>query len=67
MAKKTAADKKIDKRIEAAYYAVANGIQIDIMDIPKVFAVGRAFVADGVDDDTLKTMIAAYVDTIRKN
>jgi len=31
----------LDRRIEKAYYKIANGLVIDIMDIPKVFQNAR--------------------------
>jgi hypothetical protein len=56
-----------DKLIEQAYYATCSGIQIDILDIPKVFEAGRAELARGTGYDALKLAVRAYVDTIRKN
>lgn len=58
---------KIEKRIERIYYATCSGVQIGIMDIGKVFAAGRAAVAEGVDDTVLGERIVAFVETIRKN
>lgn len=59
--------KQIDRRVELAYYATCTGVQISILDIPKVFAAGRKAVAEGVDEDGLKTAIIEFVETIRKN
>jgi hypothetical protein len=56
--------KQIDKLVERAYYARCSGIQIDVMDISKVFAVGRAAYAEGRD---VEAAIAAFVEEIRKN
>ncbi len=58
------AQKKQDKQIEQVYYANCSGIQINMMDIPRVFDVGRRAIASGVD---LKQAIVAFVDSIRKN
>lgn len=58
---------RIDKRVEQAYYATCSGIQIDMMDIQKVFNVGRECVRDGVDEDMLRSTIRKFVETIRKN
>ena len=38
---------KIDKLIEQEYYKQASGSQINIMDIPKVFAESRKAIANG--------------------
>ena len=75
--------KRIDQRIERAYYASCSGIQVDIMDIGKIFDAGRQAVAQmdigkifdagrqavaqGVDDAALTAAIRAFVETIRKN
>lgn len=40
---------QLDKLIEAAYYRNAQGVQINIMDINKVFTAGRAAHAAGTD------------------
>jgi hypothetical protein len=37
----------IDSEIEKAYYRLADGKVIDIMDIPKVFAFARKALAEG--------------------
>jgi hypothetical protein len=63
----TKAEKIAEKRVERAYYASCSGIQIDIMDIGKVFAFGQLKVAEGEDDAALAASIRAYVETIRKN
>jgi hypothetical protein len=55
---------RIDKQIERAYYRRCSGIQIDVFDIGKVFAVGRQAVAEGAD---METAIVAFVETVRKN
>jgi hypothetical protein len=37
----TAAQKKIDRLVEAAYYRQCSGVQIDMLDIEKIYAEGR--------------------------
>jgi hypothetical protein len=59
--------KKIDRRVEVAYYATCSGIQINIMDIGRVFAVGREALRDGADEELLRSTIRKFVEQIRKN
>lgn len=61
--------KQIDKRIERAYYKHCSGIQIDIMDIGKVFRESHKWLANNptITDDALGAGILAFVNTIRKN
>jgi hypothetical protein len=44
--------KQTDKLIEAAYYRNCQGTMINIMDISKIFAAGRAALAEDRDLDT---------------
>lgn len=67
MAKETRAQKHADARIDRLYNQRCSGIQINMMDIGKVFAAGYAAIADGADDTVLGDRIAAFVETIRKN
>lgn len=57
----------LDKKIEQVYYATCRGVQIDVMNISKVFDVGREALAKGADDEQLKAAIVAFVETIREN
>jgi hypothetical protein len=56
--------KKIDNLIDQSYGRVARDVQINMMDIPKVFAEGRRAIAAGEDIDTA---LAAIVQKIRVN
>ncbi len=63
MAKKLSA-KQIDKLVERAYYATCSGIQIDILNIGKVFEAGRKAYAEGRD---LNVAVREFVETIKEN
>ena len=64
----TKQQKKVDEiRIEKAYRAGCCGIQIDIMRISSVFAVGQKATNQGANDDALASLIRVYVETIREN
>ncbi len=67
MAKQSRAEKLMDREVEVAYYASCSGIQVDIMDIGKVFAKGRELIAAGKHGEELQAGIRAFVDTIKKN
>lgn len=60
-------NKQIERRIEVAYGKSCSGIQIDILDIPKVFAVGERLIESGADDDELAKRLRDFVDLIRFN
>lgn len=57
----------VDARVERSFYANCTGVQINVMDIGKVFQVGRTAIAEGADDAALAAKIVAFVDTIRSN
>ncbi len=65
--RETAAVKAARRRVEQVYYANCSGIQIDMMDIPKVFDVGLKAIAEGADDAVLQATIITFVESIRKN
>ena len=64
MRRKTKAGKALDKEIEQIYYAHCSGIQINIFDIAKVFAAGRAAAAAGTD---MTEAILSTVQAVRVN
>ena len=59
--------KKVDARINAAYKVVGNCVEINMMDIPKVFKAGRDAIEAGADDEALKARLAEVLQSIRKN
>jgi len=63
MAKKLSAS-KIDDLIDQAYRLYGNNVQVNMMDIPKIFRAGREAIAKGENlQDAVKAAIALY----RKN
>lgn len=60
MKKQTLQEKRIDQRIERAYYASCRGIQINVMDIGKVFEFGRC-VETGITDMELQDKLYQFV------
>lgn len=51
----------LDKQIEQSYYKLAQGKNINIMDIPKVFADGRRAVNNGATvDQAVRASILMY-------
>lgn len=65
--RETPAVKAARRRVEQVYNANCSGIQIDMMDIPRVFDVGLKAIAEGADDAVLQATIITFVESIRKN
>jgi hypothetical protein len=57
--------KGIDARISKAYHASCNNIQIPMLGLIGVYAVGRKAIEAGADDDALASALRAHVETIR--
>jgi hypothetical protein len=53
-----------DKEIEKIYYKLGHGVQIDIMDIGKVFKMGQAAYEK---DGDIESGLAAAIKHFRKN
>ena len=64
MAKEERAAKKAKARVEKIYYDRCRGMQIDIMKISQVFAVGVAAVQAGDDDQAIGDKVFAFVQSI---
>lgn len=57
---------KLDEaRIEKAYREACSGVQINMMDISKVFKIGHVAIIRGADDEALRKTLRAFVETIR--
>ena len=58
--------KAMEKRVERAYYAGCSGVQINIMDISKVFKAGVAAIVaqPEISDADLTVKFRAIVDAI---
>lgn len=65
--KQSATLRAIDRRIEDVYRQHCTGVQIDIMDIGRVFEAGRRAIAAGADDTALTAAVVGFVESIRKN
>jgi hypothetical protein len=59
-----AAERQVENRIAEVYRRTCSGVQVNIMDVSKIYAAGRAALAAGQD---LDTAIPAFVQTIRQN
>jgi hypothetical protein len=59
-------NKKIDARINSAYSRNCSGIQVSIMDLGKISAVGKASILAGDDDATLGTKLRTFALSIAK-
>ena len=55
---------QIDARIERIYGQRVQGVAINIMDIGKVFAVGRKAIDEGKDDQSVGDAIYNFVQTL---
>lgn len=56
--------KKIEAQVSAIYYKNCSGIQIDIMDIGKIFAVGEASIIAGDNEEVTTRKIVEFVRSI---
>jgi hypothetical protein len=65
--RKTKEEKALEARITRLYGQVASGVQIPMMEVPKVWKVAHAAVAAGESDEQVASAIAAYVAKVRVN
>ena len=56
--------KKIDASIQAAYLTTSSGVQVPIMQLSRIWNVGRASVLGGDTDEMLQQKMRAFVDTV---
>lgn len=59
--------KKGEDRIEKAYRETCSGVQINVMDIGKIYTEGNRLISAGADDEALRIGIKSFVETLRKN
>lgn len=55
---------QLDKQIESIFYRSCGGVQLNVLDIGKVYAAGRTAAAAGGD---IEAAIVATVATLRLN
>jgi len=67
LSRQSKTDKLIDKRIEQAYYRTSSGVQINIMDIPKIYREARATMQPDTTDAALEQIITSIVARYRLN
>jgi hypothetical protein len=65
MPKQTPADKAIDVRIDKLYRVNFQGVQINIMAIPKLFDAARAVILAGGDDTAVLACMTQFITTPR--
>ena len=53
----TKLDRQLDKRIEVAYYRLAQGVQVSVLDIPRIFRDAKLELSAGVELDTAMVAI----------
>jgi len=59
--RKSKAEKAVDKLIESTYYKYGSGVQIMIMDIPKIFREARVEMLTGKPiEEVIQNLIAKY-------
>ena len=62
--KRSAEERELDREIENIFADACNGVQIPLMDIPKVFAVGKRAKLEGRD---VRQAIVELIATIKKS
>lgn len=59
--------RRIERRIQEAYTRSCSGVQVPIMETPKIWRAAQAAIALGVDDAGLEKAITDYVAKVRMN
>lgn len=67
MARQSKEDKRAHDTISRIYITIGKGIEINVMDISKVYQVGKDALRDGATEEQLTERLRAYLETIRKN
>lgn len=66
-ARQSKADKVAEARVTAAYNAVAEGVQINVLDLGKIHDAGMAAVKAGGDDEAVRSAVREAVTKFRLN
>lgn len=64
--KQSKLDRQMDDQIKKAYAQSCSNISIDIMDIGRVFEIGRQALKNGATNEELAIVLREFVETIRK-
>jgi hypothetical protein len=56
-----------EDRVTRLYGQACHGVQVSVFDLGKIMKVGLEGIAAELDDETIKTKISEFVQTIRQN
>lgn len=65
MTAKPRRNRKEEARIERAFLKGCDRVTVPIMELPKIWQLGREVIALGVSDEELQAAIVAYVQKVR--
>lgn len=67
MAKKNAAAKLLDARIQGIFERINYGVQIPMMEIENFFIIGRKVINEGGDDEAVAAKMQEHLAKVRVN
>jgi hypothetical protein len=56
-----------EDRVTCLYGQACQGVQVSVFDLSKIMKIGLDSITEGLDDETIKTKLAEFVQTIRQN